>query len=131
MSDPIISVLNYIRNFPLYVKILAIFIYPIGTFIVIAYFILDSILYKSHLEYELENNMSEETVRQYAEFILSKHLTLGGNTPSYWNRKRSLWYRVNGNCYITCETKELFLDALKKQGVRISDERIIDNYIPY
>ena len=79
----------------------------------------------------MESYMTEETVRRYSEFILSKHIMFGGNTPDYWNHKRSLWYHVNGNCYITCETKEMFLDALKKQGVRINDERIIDNYVQY
>ena len=121
------KLLAYLRKIPLWVKIIALFVPPVGTTMALLYYFADSIVYRSHLEYELDNKFCEETVKKYNEFILTKHVHLGANSPARWDHKRQQWKKVN-NSNFSVETKAEFLAALRKQSVNIYDDKIIDNY---
>ncbi len=119
---------NFIKGFSLVGKIILCCLYPVGTIAMIVYWVADNVINRSALENAVWQNPTEETVRAYAEYLMSKHLILNTNHPNYWNKQRDLWRLVNQSKTVTKETKELFLSAMRKAGVHINNSRINNNF---
>ena len=113
-----------IRNIPLPIKILLCFIvFPI--FAIIWYAAAANEMSKTLKA--ATQNPDIDTVGTVIE-AWTRIIVGIDNHPDSWNELRSSWYKINGSDQVPTYMKRDLLAIFKKKGLRISNERIIDNY---